>query len=186
MTSKSCSALTSKIPLILPCKWNKLLGPWLCFNYSWLKCSSSFRLYKSALELVKSECRELEHRYYNYPQSSIKTVVFFYCFFFIKSFEMPHIWWFMAWIVYLFCCLCLCIPYDEPGVVMATAVTESVRNFNLQEAIATGWSICNMKMAPEGPIVAVQLAICCGSTDRAGKAPLLPVPYFARNKEWHF
>lgn len=48
---------------------------------------------------------------------------------------------------------------------------EGLWESNLQEVIAAGWSICGMRMAPEGLVVDVQLAICCNPAARARKPP---------------
>lgn len=48
---------------------------------------------------------------------------------------------------------------------------EALWESNLQEVIATGWSICGMRMAPEGLVMDVQLAICCNAAARARKPP---------------
>lgn len=45
---------------------------------------------------------------------------------------------------------------------------------NLQEVVAAGWSICGMRMAPEGLVAYVQLAICRKHCHRGREAAKIP------------
>lgn len=100
-------------------------------------------------------------------------------------------WWFRAWKGFSYWCLFVFVSAEvcspQLGLCSHGDGCEGLWESNLQEVIAAGWSICSMRMAPEGRIVDVQLAICCGPADRARKLSPHPLPSSENTqKDWHF
>lgn len=77
-------------------------------------------------------------------------------------------------------CVCVCLSVypkvcsQQLGLCSYGDGCEALWESNLQEVIATGWSICGMRMAPEGLVMDVQLAICCKCCSQGQEAPPLP------------
>lgn len=94
---------------------------------------------------------------------------------------MPFMWWFRAsrggFLMLVCACVCVClfmhteICSPQLGLCSHGDGCERLWESNLQEVIAAGWSICGMRMAPEGRDVDVQLAICRRPVARARKPP---------------
>lgn len=96
-------------------------------------------------------------------------------------------WWFRAWKGFSYWCLFVFVSAEvcspQLGLCSHGDGCEGLWESNLQEVIAAGWSICSMRMAPEGHIVDVQLAICCGPADRARKLSSHPPPFLWKHTE---
>lgn len=79
----------------------------------------------------------------------------------------------LEWRVFAWVCVCW-VCSAQLGLCSHGDGCERLWESNLQEVIATGWSICGMRIAPEGHGVDVQLAICCCPAARARKPPQKP------------